>query len=90
MRKGEHLNNCLLILLACVHAKKLCSFTQLRRAIFHLLPDVAYGSLGARDEKGWQVPPDTPVTFDVQLLDVIKAPENGVAAEARNQVNLGS
>ncbi|CAE7221403.1 FKBP65 [Symbiodinium pilosum] len=65
------------------------------RAIFHLLPDVAYGSFGARDEKGWQVPPDTPVTFDVQLLDVIKAPENGVAAEdvirryGREDVGIG-
>eukprot|EP00931_Biecheleriopsis_adriatica_P119279 TRINITY_DN94519_c0_g1_i1.p1 TRINITY_DN94519_c0_g1~~TRINITY_DN94519_c0_g1_i1.p1 ORF type:complete len:346 (-),score=44.99 TRINITY_DN94519_c0_g1_i1:69-1076(-) len=45
------------------------------RAVFKLSPDVAYGSTGARDEKDWQVPPDTPVTFDIRLLDVIKPEE---------------
>ena len=56
---------------------------QLRRAIFQLSPEVAYGSLGARDERGWQVPPDTPVTFDIRLLDVIKASESSVTSQAR-------
>jgi len=46
---------------------------QGERALLTLEPLVAYGSLGARDEKGWQVPPDTIVTFDVRLLEVIKA-----------------
>ncbi|CAJ1439464.1 unnamed protein product [Effrenium voratum] len=40
------------------------------RALLKLTPEVAYGSLGARDERGWQVPPDTAVTFDVRLLDI--------------------
>eukprot|EP00439_Symbiodinium_sp_Y106_P075328 s1321_g14.t3 len=51
------------------------------RAIFQLSPEVAYGSFGARDERGWQVPPDTPVTFDILLLDVIKAAENSATAQ---------
>ncbi|CAE7369305.1 FKBP65 [Symbiodinium natans] len=51
------------------------------RAIFQLSPEVAYGSLGARDERGWQVPPDTPVTFDIRLLDVIKASESSVTSQ---------
>ena len=58
------------------------SSSQLRRAIFQLSPEVAYGSFGARDERGWQVPPDTPVTFDILLLDVIKAAENSATAQA--------
>lgn len=45
------------------------------RAVFTLEPEMAYGSFGARDEKAWQVPPDTPVTFDIELIDVIKAAE---------------
>ncbi|CAE7808618.1 FKBP65 [Symbiodinium sp. CCMP2456] len=51
------------------------------RAIFQLSSEVAYGSFGARDERGWQVPPDTPVTFDIRLLDVIKAPANSATAQ---------
>ena len=47
------------------------------RALLRLSPEVAYGALGARDESGWQVPPNTPVTFDVRLLEVIKAPSGG-------------
>lgn len=45
---------------------------QGERALLKLAPDVAYGTMGARDEKGWQVPPNTPVTFDVRLLEVLK------------------
>lgn len=43
------------------------------RAVFKLESEMAYGSFGARDEKGWQVPPDTPVSFEIELIDVIKA-----------------
>eukprot|EP00913_Durusdinium_trenchii_P002463 g2275.t1 len=62
---------------------------QGERAVLHLTPEVAYGALGARDEAGWQVPPDTAVTFDVRLLQVIKTATPGSDGQSEASRGFG-
>lgn len=55
------------------------------RALLRLAPEVAYGAQGARDERGWQVPPDTTVAFDVRLLQVLKGQREPEAPQSEGR-----